>query len=631
MRSSVRRSDYLFLAVLLVLSGYFSYLHWSKIPSFWGDSARWIFETYRVFLGDTPYRDIASVYPPLSLYAFAGVYKLFGQTFATAQVLVDLLSVALLVSTYALGRLFMSAGLSAAVVFCLTLAGASSDSSFALFGLSIYTPSILIACVGLNLFLIALIKALRSQALRLPHTLLATLGCTLSILSRIEFAVAMALCMGLVLLSLWNRQMPSALRLLCSGVIVIAPTLLVFGTLIGGAGIKNVAEGIANYGSSSMVCPYWPTGLGLLGFVAGLSEGVLLYVLGTLLSRETFGRSRYKLFGVALAASLVTGVYIYSAWSDFPRYWAVPTLQSFSRSQTLSSLISLTHLLVAPMSLAVVLTAATLCRAGVALAKGQSLRAIVMDDAVLYAAGAALALRSLFGTLWTEIPAVSPSAYTTLFLISGVLLSKAFSLPKELAATWRGMICRCIPICLFLTYGLARLSWYYHAESGAAYYPLDTLAGGVLVNSKASVDVYNYVVANTRADDFVADVAYGGGVNFAARRPGPLFMTMFSFLMPSERTLMDDLERIKRSSPALVIGEDTAHLGTQYGGGTTNGCMFPRFVWRSTRISGNAEKRLPVISFVEANYTRVLKSGSFVVLAPRNPPGDRGRDVGTGR
>jgi len=242
----------------------------------------------------------------------------------------------------------------------------------------------------------------------------------------------------------------------------------------------------------------------------------------------------------------------------------------------------------------------------------------VTDDAVLFAAGAALGIRSLFGALLTEIPAVSPAAYAILFLISGVLLSKVFSLRSELTATWRGLVCRAIPACLFLAYGLGRLLWSFHAEAGATYYPLDTLAGRVLVNSKASVDVYNYVVANTRGDDFVADVAYGGGVNFAARRTGPLFMTMFSFLMPSERTLMIDAERIKKSSPALVIGLGSAHLGAQYGGGTTNGCMFPRFVWRSTRISGDAEKPLPAISFVEANYTPVLKSDDFLVLAPRN-------------
>jgi hypothetical protein len=602
------------------------------MPSFWGDSARWLFETYRVFQGDTPYRDIASLYPPLSLYTFALAYKLFGQTFATAQMLVDVLSVALLLSTYALGRLFMTAGLSAAIVLCLTLAGASSDSSFSLFGLSVYTPSILIASLGLNLFLFALIKALRGQALRLSHISLATVGCTLSVLSRIEFAVAMALCMGLALVYLWNRQSRSSiLKLLGAGLIVVSPSLIVFGYLIGVAGFNSVAEGVVNYGSSSMVCPYWPTGLGLLGFLAGLSEGILLYILGALLSEGTTGKRRYRLFGVAIAASLVTGFYLYAAWPDFPRYWAIPTLEQSSRSQTLAAAVSLAHLLVAPMSVAVVLTLATLWRVVVAVVRNQGLREAVTDDAVLYAAGAALGIRSLFGTLWTEIPGVSPSAYAIFFLIAGVFLTKAFMLPSELTETRRGMIRKSIPACLFLTYGLGRLFWYCHLESGADYYPLNTIAGRVLLKTKASVDVYNYVAANTGRNDFVADFAYGGGVNFAARRRGPLFMTMFAFVMPSERYLMLDVERIKRTSPALVIGQDHTHLGTKYGAGTANGCMFPRLVWRSTRVSGDVEKPLPAILFVEANYTPVLRTEGIVVLAPGNPAGDQARGLRTGR
>jgi hypothetical protein len=316
---------------------------------------------------------------------------------------------------------------------------------------------------------------------------------------------------------------------------------------------------------------------------------------------------------------LITGAYLYAAWSDFPRYWALPTLERFSDRQTFTAAVSLGHLLVAVMSAAVALTLATLWRVAFSLIRNQSLREAVTDEAVLYAAGAALGIRSLFGTLWTEIPGVSPTAYTILFLIAGVLLSKAFRLRSDLTATWRGTIRRSVPACLFLAYGLGRLFWYYHVESGARYYPLDTQAGRVFVNSKASVDVYNYVVANTRENDFVADFGYGGGINFAARRRGPLFMTMFSFVMPSERYLMLDVERMKRTRPALVIGQDFIHLGAKYGAGTTNGCMFPRLVWRSTRISGDVVKPLPAISYVEANYTPVLRTDGIVVLAHGNP------------
>src|SRR5260370_22523481 len=58
------RRDGLFLLLLLVLSGYLSYLQWCKMPGFWGDRARWMFEAYRVFQGDRPHRDLASSIRP---------------------------------------------------------------------------------------------------------------------------------------------------------------------------------------------------------------------------------------------------------------------------------------------------------------------------------------------------------------------------------------------------------------------------------------------------------------------------------------------------------------------------------------------------------------------------------------
>jgi hypothetical protein len=98
---------------------------------------------------------------------------------------------------------------------------------------------------------------------------------------------------------LWNRQSRSSiLKLLGAGLIVVSPSLIVFGYLIGVAGFNSVAEGVVNYGSSSMVCPYWPTGLGLLGFLAGLSEGILLYILGALLSEGTTGKRRYRILSL---------------------------------------------------------------------------------------------------------------------------------------------------------------------------------------------------------------------------------------------------------------------------------------------------------------------------------------------
>src|SRR5205823_9797637 len=111
-----------------------------------------------------------------------------------------------------------------------------------------------------------------------------------------------------------------------------------------------------------------------------------------------------------------TELYTLSLHDALPIYWALPALERFHVRQTFTAAVSLGHLLVAVMSAAVLLTLATLWRVAFALIRNRSLSEAITDEAVLYAAGAALGIRSLFGTLWTEIPAVSPTAYTIFFV-----------------------------------------------------------------------------------------------------------------------------------------------------------------------------------------------------------------------
>src|SRR5579863_3761631 len=92
--------DQFAVGFLLLLSVWFSVLRWDKMISLWGDSPRSLFEAYRVFSGDIPYRDVAALYPPLSMYLFAIFYKLFGPTFATSEILLDILSAGVIISTY---------------------------------------------------------------------------------------------------------------------------------------------------------------------------------------------------------------------------------------------------------------------------------------------------------------------------------------------------------------------------------------------------------------------------------------------------------------------------------------------------------------------------------------------------
>jgi hypothetical protein len=344
-----------------------------------------------------------------------------------------------------------------------------------------------------------------------------------------------------------------------------------------------------------------------------LAEASLVYIFGVSLAGKAGRAQKYRLWVGALLATLVAAAYLYAARDDLPRFWALagPRPRASLR-EDLIAILALSHFLVPVMSAVVVLTLASAWR----IARGLFERAPRVDvtpETILYAAGAALCIRSLFGSVWTEIPAVSVPSYPILFVIAGVLLAKAFALPSGGTAGLRHIIAKAIPSAAFLTYGIARLGLF--LATGVHYYPLETAAGRVLLEEPASVAVYNYVIAQTGPEDLVVDIAFdGGGVNFSARRRAPLFMTMFAFFTPSEERRSRDADRIRTAKPALVIGNTDDHLGTMYGGPTVNGCPFPHLAWRSGRMTGDPAKVLPVLAAVKENYTPVFHTGDIEVL-----------------
>src|SRR5207237_1377453 len=196
--------------------------------------------------------------------------------------------------------------------------------------------------------------------------------------------------------------------------------------------------------------------------------------------------------------------------------------------------------------------------------RGRSMGDTVTPEAILCAAGAALCVRSLFGALWTEIPSVSPIAYTTLLVAAAVLLAKVWAHapdaepPRRLQARRHAgfALPHLLVAVLFLSYAAARLAWTYGVRSPERYYALETLAGRILRKAGSILQVYRLVASNT------------------------------------------------------------------------NRRMFPALVWRSTRIMGNAQKVLPVITRVLETYSPVFHTGGRRVLrrndsAAAGPPDAR--------
>jgi hypothetical protein len=95
---------------------------------------------------------------------------------------------------------------------------------------------------------------------------------------------------------------------------------------------------------------------------------------------------------------------------------------------------------------------------------------------------------------------------------------------------------------LRLIYGVAD-------EARTPYTALDTLAGTVRLADHASAAIYADVLRETRPTDRVLDVAYGGGINFAARRASPTFSTQWWYLLPAQRYVDQDLAQFTQHPP----------------------------------------------------------------------------------
>src|SRR5512136_1519385 len=166
-------------------------LRWGKLDSLWGDPARWLFEAYRSASGETLYRDFAWQFPPLSLLLISGVFRLFGGTFEAAQVMLDALSLIAVLLLWVVARRIMPAGLALAATIAGVIAIATGGGpDFRLFSLQLYTPALLTGLIGTLLLAWSLIAALQRGVMTMGTWLALSLGSTIGLLSKPEYAAA---------------------------------------------------------------------------------------------------------------------------------------------------------------------------------------------------------------------------------------------------------------------------------------------------------------------------------------------------------------------------------------------------------------------------------------------------------
>jgi hypothetical protein len=616
--------------------------HWCKLETLVaGDNVRWFLEAYRESRGEVMYRDFSFLYGPMGIWVFAAAFRLLGPTFVALQFTIDVLSAALCLATWRLARRLLPPGPALAVGLLTALGGAGNAGNFALFSLSLYTPSLLTGLIGVLLFVLPLLDiAPDDDAPRPPvpstrQGLLLATGGTLACLSKVEFAVAVvAGCAAALLLDLARRSTIDLGRAFTRQALLwscaLGPSLLVYAWLANWVGATNLIEALGGYGVGTHVCPWWPTGLGLICGAAAIGEAMLVVALASAPWASTLWRRhgwRYAVFlGVTVIGAGLFALQVPYALYDFRVSQGLPAAPSWRSDLGLlpTYLLSFNGVLLPVMWLGIAMFAArSLELVGAAL--GRTARtprgsAHLPDRMLLLlAVVTGISLRGLFSGLFGDVSTVNQSAYPFLFVLAAWLPISAVRLAVSVPSPALERRLLGGVVIALVGYGVIRMGHRVHQmKAGGDYQALATEAGSVRVHeSEVGPALYHWIVTATPEDARLLEIPWGGGLTFAAHRHSATFSTQFFGVSPSVRIQRTDLEQIEASPPDAVIARDRPDLGT--GTGVGRGCSFPHFTFRPPKLAQNATP-LPIVAQV-LTYPAVLWAGAYVVRRPTAAPG----------
>jgi len=616
--------DYVEVAVVLGLCCLFAYLRWLKIDSLvWLDPARWLFECFRVAKGEVPYRDFSLQYPPFVVFLFGYVLKWFGIRFAVAEILIDLISLLVVGLTYSLMRLLLPREVRLAAMFLFIAVSATTQTKFNLFSFSTYVPSLETGAAGCLMVLLGMILYLRSGVLKLWYAAIVIVGSFVAAYSKPESLVgswAVLLLVAIADRRFWFRDRPGmewARHYLLFLAACIIPSLLAYGWIALVVGRHNLKEGVTGYGLASHACPWWPTGLGLFGAAAALGQAA--FFVGCLaLTKDhyfaaRFGRTyRVTQILAAMGGMLYFAYFVYLNWNLFStnRIWTDRLRYS------LPTILWTNAVLIPVMWVAICWCVYLLF----VFAKNRfrDINGKSLETLVLLLVPVIMSLRGLFNTTLDKVTEVSAICYPFFLLLASYLLWRLIEAlwpPEDVQDLIRTSATRAV-IILYLAYGLLRMAGAYDSLSNKMYGTIHTLAGDIR-SKDYSVDskIYAFVMKNTSPGDMVLDIPYGGGMNVASGLKSPVFTTQFQQLKMPDEYMQDDLQRIRRHPPRVVIAQDEVDYGASYGLEQSS-CTFPRFVWIAPENFNTHDKKFPALEFIRENYHVVQKIGPKLLLMP---------------
>ena len=596
-------------AFLILVCLFFLTLRWKKMDSLlWLDPAHWLNEISRVARGELPYRDFSFQYPPFVVFLYGWLLRLFGIRFTTVQAITDAIDIGVIACCYLLIRKLLPSALQIATACFLVAVCATSLMNFNFFSFVTYSPSLQSGALGVLLLLFALLRLARDGRLGAGGWVLAGSGGFIAALSKPESGLAAVI--SIAMLAVITRRFRMAFKI---ALVAFVPAMICFALLANAVGPANLRAGITGYGLATAFCPWWPTGLGIFGVLAALGEAVAIAALLSLpkhaLFRARFGRRYSILLWTALAGLTIELAYVF--------YQNVDAITSPTRPWIERARLVLPSLIYTSAVLEPVLWT---CIAVFSLLAWRILvqrrpRPGDTELVLILTMPVVMSVRSLFSTTQSVYPEIAAICYPFLLVLGPYFLWRFLNS----AGTSR----YAVAVVLTLTIGYALLrtvGGWSELLSDARYGSLRTEAGSVkLLNYDTDSKIYEYVMSHTSPDDYVLDLPYGGGMNFATGRRYPIFnVQLYGLGVPAAYEQLD-IDKIEQHPPRLVIAQNEAHLGTYWGFGNKGyrACPCPRLVWAPDGRSWDPNRVLRVATWVEDRYRVTARIGNKAIWAPR--------------
>jgi hypothetical protein len=596
--------DTLNAAAVAVLTAIFAALRWEKMGSLlWLDPAHWLNEISRAAGGEIPYRDFSFQYPPFAIYLYGWLLRAFGTRFSTVQAITDVIDGATIACSYALIRRLFPRSLHLAVASCLVAVCSTSLMNFNLFSFETYSPSLQTGAIGVLLLLFGLLGYIREGLMSSRGWALTACGGFIAVSSKPEAALA-AVC----LLSLAGRIAGSLRVSVRVAAVALLPGAAAYALAGWAAGMANLRAGVTGYGLATAFCPWWPTGVGLFGMLAYCGAAAAIAGLATLPKWNTFRALYSRRYG-ALLASAAGGAVVYGSYIFYQSHDALtaPGLALAERvRRTVPYVLFSSPVLEPGLCVSIAIFVALAWRV---LVRGAG-RPEDRESLLITAIPAVMGTRALFGTTQGVYPEVAAICYPFLLILGPYFLWRLLTQagPRYAVAA---------VIALTVGYGLLRVAGGWpDMLSDRHYRTLSTAAGDVRVrNFDIDAKVYDYVMRHTVSEDYVLDLPYGGGINFASGRRYPIFNVQLWGLGVPGYYEQRDLELIQRRPPKVIIGLDEASLGTYWGFGQRGNrtCPCPRLVWMPDTPSWDPSHVFPVVRYIQEHYRVEERIGDRVL------------------